>query len=117
MTDAKSDNWYPDGENAARITEDLLPATVTPEAAGAAAEEIFDAGGREAFLFPIFRSKVWEIGKCATQEKTVKIPFFLFQVLSQIELRQDTPCDVVDGAAVAVDDAVEKKVLEFSRLV
>jgi hypothetical protein len=63
MTDAKSDNWYPDGENAARITEDLLPATVTPEAAGAAAEEIFDAGGREAFLFPIFRSKVWEIGK------------------------------------------------------
>lgn len=53
MTDAKSANWYSDGENAARSIEDLFPNCVAFDTAGDAAE-VFETGGREAFLFPIF---------------------------------------------------------------
>lgn len=51
MTDAKSANWYSNGANEARRTEDLLPVYVSPDTAGDAAEEILEAGGgREDFL-------------------------------------------------------------------
>lgn len=51
MTDAKSANWYSDGENAARRIDDLLPIDERP-AAGDAADKTLLAG-RDVFL-PIF---------------------------------------------------------------
>lgn len=51
MTDAKSANWYSDGENAARRIDDLLPVCDRAPAGDAAEPTLVD--GREVF-FPIF---------------------------------------------------------------
>ena len=61
MTDAKSANWYSDGAKEAFNIEDLFPVYVRPDAAGDAAEEVFVAGGRDAFL-PILNWLYWRTG-------------------------------------------------------
>jgi len=43
MTDANSDNWNRDGENAERVIADLLTPCVEEDVAGAAAEDVLGA--------------------------------------------------------------------------
>lgn len=56
ITDAKSEDWYREGEKRDRRTEDLLGVYVADEAARAVLEEMLDGALRDAFLLTMFDS-------------------------------------------------------------